>query len=133
MVFDFYCRMYSELISTTISEGGPFASKSSLVKLLRWDWLRMFESYTSHVSLWIPFHKIMAFDAVRLRGRHLSWLIHSWTKLKINRRLGNNLFPQCWILYWEIMLGMCLMLGSQKFYHFLLQLWTSIFSHSLFC
>ncbi|THG09893.1 hypothetical protein TEA_008712 [Camellia sinensis var. sinensis] len=28
-------RMYSELISTTIAEGGPFASKTSYVKLLR--------------------------------------------------------------------------------------------------
>lgn len=28
-------RMYSELISSTIAEGGPFASKTSFVKLLR--------------------------------------------------------------------------------------------------
>ena len=28
-------RMYSELISTNIAEGGPFASKTSYVKLLR--------------------------------------------------------------------------------------------------
>jgi len=28
-------RMYSELISNSIAEGGPFASKTSYVKLLR--------------------------------------------------------------------------------------------------
>lgn len=35
MVFDSCYRMYSELISKSISEGGPFASKTSYVKLLR--------------------------------------------------------------------------------------------------
>lgn len=30
-----YNRMYSELISTSIAEGGPFASRTSFVKLLR--------------------------------------------------------------------------------------------------
>jgi exportin-1 len=29
------CRMYSELISTSIAEGGPYASRTSYVKLLR--------------------------------------------------------------------------------------------------
>jgi exportin-1 len=28
-------RMYSELVSNTIAEGGPYASKTSFVKLLR--------------------------------------------------------------------------------------------------
>lgn len=31
----FFYRMYSELVSSTIAEGGPFASKTSYVKLLR--------------------------------------------------------------------------------------------------
>lgn len=30
------CRMYSELISSSIAEGGPFASRTSFVKLLRY-------------------------------------------------------------------------------------------------
>ena len=29
------CRMYSELISSSIGEGGPYASRTSFVKLLR--------------------------------------------------------------------------------------------------
>lgn len=29
-------RMYSELISANIAEGGPYASRTSFVKLLRW-------------------------------------------------------------------------------------------------
>lgn len=35
--FDFerFGRMYSELISSSIAEGGPYASKTSFVKLLR--------------------------------------------------------------------------------------------------
>lgn len=31
--------MYSELVSTNITEGGPYASKTSFVKLLRFGWL----------------------------------------------------------------------------------------------
>jgi hypothetical protein len=29
--------MYSELVSSTIAEGGPFASRTSFVKLLRYE------------------------------------------------------------------------------------------------
>lgn len=65
-------------------------------------------------------------DAVRLRGRHLNWLRHSWTRLKINHKLENNLCPRWWILFWEIMLGMCLMQGNQRFCHFLQRLLTSM-------
>jgi hypothetical protein len=32
-----HIRMYSELVSSTIAEGGPFASRTSFVKLLRYE------------------------------------------------------------------------------------------------
>jgi hypothetical protein len=34
-----HIRMYSELVSSTIAEGGPFASRTSFVKLLRYELL----------------------------------------------------------------------------------------------
>jgi len=35
LISNFIGRMYSELISSSIAEGGPYASKTSYVKLLR--------------------------------------------------------------------------------------------------
>lgn len=39
MTLFIFNRMYSELISSSIAEGGPYASKTSYVKLLRSDLL----------------------------------------------------------------------------------------------
>lgn len=46
MTFQLFNRMYSELISSSIAEGGPFASKTSYVKLLRSDLLWRFLKFS---------------------------------------------------------------------------------------
>lgn len=77
-------RMYSELISSSISSGGPFASKTSYVKLLRWDHVLMF------CLSWFHAQKILAYQSLQwtglLKGKLWSSLRHSWTRLKISRR-----------------------------------------------
>lgn len=43
-------RMYSELISANIAEGGPYASRTSFVKLLRWGHM---QDYFRFSALWL--------------------------------------------------------------------------------
>lgn len=85
-----------------------------------------------------PLFSHVYLDAVRLRGRHLSWLRHSWIRQKTSHKSANNLCRQWWILFLEITPGMFLMQGNQRFCHFLQQLLTSMLlsffpSFPLFC
>lgn len=84
--------------------------------------------HVRHISCFLIFN--MIHESGRLKGRLLSLLRHSWTRQKINHKLENNLCPRWWILFLVTMLGTCLMLGNQKFSHFLPQLLISMHSSS---